>query len=293
MNRITILFLSGFFLAGCSGEKSTDAYGHFEAIETIISSEATGKLIYVDLAQGQSIRKDQHVATVDSTQPALQKQELLARRLSVQSRIASADAQISVVQQQLDNLALDLRRMQNMFEENAATQKQIDDLTGAEKILQKQLNAARAQRSAVLAERQALDANLALLNEQLRRCRIVNPIDGMVLEKYVEAYEMTTVGRPLYKIANLSELILRVYISGAQLSALKIGEKCTVRIDDDKKDKSYPGTITWISDTAEFTPKIIQTKEERINLVYAVKVRVKNDGAIKIGMPGEVTFNSI
>ncbi|MBN1561632.1 HlyD family efflux transporter periplasmic adaptor subunit [candidate division KSB1 bacterium] len=290
MNRIATLFLAGFLLADCAGQKSPDAYGVFEAAETMVSAEVSGKLIHLDLLEGQLLRKGQHVATVDSTLPALQKQELLARRQSVRAKMVNAEAQIAVVQQQIDNMQVDLQRVRNMLQDDAATRKQLDDLVGADKILNKQLNAARAQRQTVVAELAAVNSNLDLISEQMRRCRVINPIDGTVLNKYCEAFEMTAAGKPLYKIANLDEMTLRIYISGAQMSAVKIGSSCTVRIDDGKKYIDYPGTIIWISDSAEFTPKIIQTKQDRVTLVYAVKVRVANDGAIKIGMPGEVIF---
>lgn len=291
MKKILIFLVLGIMLLGCSSQKDSDAFGNFEAIETIVSSEANGKLLFMNLVEGQHVAQGEHVATIDTTLPAMQKQELLARRQSVLSKIASADAQIAVVQQQLDNLHVDLNRVQNMLNDDAATQKQLDDLTGGEKILHKQLDAAEAQRRAVTSELKALDANLSLLDEQLNRCFVLNPVEGIVLDKYSERYEMTAAGKPLYKIANLNELTLRAFVSGGQLDAIKIGETCTVRIDDGKQYKDFPGTITWISDTAEFTPKIIQTKEERINLVYAVKIRVTNEnGAIKIGMPGEVIF---
>lgn len=293
MKKNMTLLLAGLLLTGCSTEKKIDAYGNFEAVEIMVSAEANGKLLTFNLQEGQVIEAGQLAAAVDSTLPALQKQELQARQQSIRSRTASADAQIGVVQQQLENLQVDLERVQNMLNDEAATQKQLDDLIGAEKILKKQLTAARAQRGAVAAEGQALEAKLALINEQLLRCRVYNPVAGTVLEKYSEAGEMTAAGRPLYKIAGLTELILRVYVSGGQLSALKIGQPCIVRIDADTKYINLSGRITWISDTAEFTPKIIQTKEERINLVYAVKVCVPNpDGLIKIGMPGEVIFQS-
>ncbi len=286
-----LLILLGIILAGCSSQKSPDAFGNFEAIETIVSSEANGKILYMSFVEGQHVAKDEHIATVDTTLAALQKQELSARRHAVLSKIASADAQIAVVQQQVDNLDVDLERVQNMLKDDAATQKQLDDLTGAKKVLQKQLEAAQAQRRAVTAELDALDANLAVVEEQLRRCFVKNPVDGVVLEKYSELYEMTAAGKPLYKIANLNELMLRAFVSGGQLNSVKIGQQCTVRIDNGDQFIDTPGTVSWISDTAEFTPRIIQTKEERVNLVYAVKIRVNNEnGAIKIGMPGEVLF---
>jgi HlyD family secretion protein len=293
MKKVVKSVLAALLVAGCASKKSADAYGNFESVETIVSSEVNGRLIALPIVEGQLLSKGQYVAAIDSTVPALQKRELLARRKAVLSKIAGADAQIAVVRQQLENLQIDLRRVQNMLKDDAATQKQLDDLTGSEKVLQRQLVAAQAQRRAIVSELDAVDANLALLNEQLNRCRILNPIDGVVLEKYSEVHEVTAAGKPLYKIANLDTVVLRIYVSGGQLAALKIGQRCSVRIDNGKEELEYPGIVTWISDTAEFTPKIIQTREERVNLVYAVKVLVKNEeGVIKIGMPGEVVFTS-
>lgn len=293
MKKSVNFILAAILLAGCVSRKLADAYGNFESVETIVSSEANGKFTALSIIEGQRLKKGQYVAAIDSTVPALQKQELLARRKAVLSRITEAEAQISVVRQKLDNLLVDLRRVQNMLKDDAATKKQLDDLTGSEKVLRMQLKAVQAQRKAVVSELDALEANLALINEQLSRCRILNPVNGVVLEKYSEVHEVTAPGKPIYKIANLDTMVLRIYVSGGQLASLKIGQTCTVRIDSGKKELEYPGTIMWISDTAEFTPKIIQTRKERVNLVYAVKVRVGNeDGAIKIGMPGEVVFSS-
>ena len=158
--------------------------------------------------------------------------------------------------------------------------------------MQKQIRSAAAQEQAVQAELSALDAKRALLDEQIRRSVIINPVSGTVLEQYTECFEMTAPGKPLYKIANLQDMQLKVYVSGGQLQQLKIGADCTVLIDDADNFIEIPGKISWISSQAEFTPKIIQTKEERINLVYAVKIRIQNDGAVKIGMPGEVIFSA-
>ena len=294
MKKTIFLLLSTgliFSVSGCGSKKSADAYGNFEAVEIIVSSEANGKLLQFNLTEGQAIAEGQEAALVDTTLSALQQSEGAARKQSALSRLSGADAQVAVVKQQLENLRIDLRRVQNMVHDDAATQKQLDDLIGAEKVLTQQLGAAQAQRNAIASEIKAIDANLGLIEEQLKRCHVINPVSGTVLEKYGEAFEMTAVGKPLYKIGNLDALTLRVYVSGGQMNRLKIGQECTARIDNGKKYLEFPGVITWISDTAEFTPKIIQTKEERVNLVYAVKVRVGNpDGMIKIGMPGEVIF---
>lgn len=290
MNKMLILFAAALFV-GCSGHKNAaDAYGNFEATEVIISAEANGTLLSFKAQEGETLSAGAVIGLIDTTLIALQKRELLAQREALNSQVAGADAQIAMTQQKLDNLQVDLTRIENMVKDKAAPQKQLDDLSGAKKVANKQLAAAQASRNAAAAQIKALDAKQALIDEQLARCRIVNPIDGTVLETYVEPFEMTAAGRPLYKIADLKTMTLKVYAPGADLHRIQLGAPCTVRIDAGKKYRNYNGRIAWISSKAEFTPKIIQTKEERINLVYAVKIDVPNDGAIKIGMPGEVIF---
>ena len=293
MKKILIIAAFAGLLFGCSDNKSAaDAYGNFEATDVIVSAEASGKLLDFEVQEGDSAAAGEIVGLIDTTMLNLQKKELDSQREVLQSQLTAAQAQIAMAQQKLENTRLDLSRVQKMVLDDAATQKQLDDLEAAEKVMQKQVDAARAQANAVSAQIKALKARAALLDEQLLRCRIVNPLNGIVLKKYVEAFEMTAAGKPLYKIADLSSMILKVYVSGGQLHNLNLGKTCTVRIDDGKKFIEFPGRITWISSQAEFTPKIIQTKEERVDLVYAVKINVQNDGAIKIGMPGEVLFDS-
>lgn len=291
MRKIALLCFAGLLIAGCTHQtKLADAYGNFEATEVIVSSEATGKLIMLATDEGDLLNAGQHVATVDTTLLALQKKELLAHLAATGAQIRQVDAQMSVIDQQLVNLDKDLVRAEALVAGNAAPQKQLDDVTGAQDVLKKQLQAAVTQKQSAVSERNAMSARLDLLKEQIARCRIINPIDGRVLGTYVEQFEMTAPGKPLYKIANLEKMELKIYISGGRLNQIKIGQSCQVRVDDGKSYKTYPGTIQWIAGEAEFTPKFIQTKEERIDLVYAVKVAVHNDGAIKIGMPGEVIF---
>ncbi|MCD4698085.1 MAG: HlyD family efflux transporter periplasmic adaptor subunit, partial [Bacteroidales bacterium] len=175
--------------------------------------------------------------------------------------------------------------------DGAATQKQLDDITGAIDLIDSQISSIKTQYSAVLSELEVINTQVEQVEESIRKCHIYNPVEGTVLEKYAEENEITTFGKPLYKLADTREMVLRVYVSGLQLAHLKIGQEVEVLVDDDKKtNRSMTGQISWISESAEFTPKIIQTKEERINMVYAIKVRVKNDGSLKIGMPGEVNF---
>jgi HlyD family secretion protein len=291
MKKIILLCIVTLFTAGCSRRsKLADAYGNFEANEVIVSSESTGKLIAMALNEGDLLNAGQYVATVDTAILVLQKKELLAHLVSMNAQIRQVEDQISVIDQQLLNLEKDLSRTEVLVAGNAAPQKQLDDLNGAQKVLKKQRRAALAQKESAVSEKNAVAANLELLNEQIFRSRIINPINGRVLETYSEQFEMTATGKPLYKIANLEEMQLKVYVSGGQLGQIKIGQTCQVRVDNGKNYITFPGKILWISNEAEFTPKFIQTKEERIDLVYAVKVTVKNDGTIKIGMPGEVIF---
>lgn len=291
MKTLWILLSVLLMITRCSRDRfEADAYGNFEAVETLISAENTGKVLKFAVQKGQNVSKGDIAAIIDTTILVLQKDELLAKKSSVESQLESANAQIAVVNQQLANLRIDLERVQKMVKDQAATQKQLDDLLGQEKILKNQLTAAHAQKQAVVAELQAVEAKQSQLNEQLRRCSVVNPVDGTILNTYVNKNELTAAGKPLYKIASLDTLELVTYVSGGDLHVIRIGQDCTVRIDDNDEYIEYNGTVIWISDQAEFTPKMIQTKEERVNLVYAVKILVPNDGRIKVGMPGEVIF---
>jgi len=268
-----------------------DAYGNFESDETLVSSEMNGKLLSFTINEGDVLTKNLTVGLVDTIMVWLQKDQLVAQRSKIAANLNSIDAQINVLKQQKENLSVDLIRIQNMMSTGAATQKQLDDITGQLKVIDDQIAATLAQKNAASKDINVVNSNQQLLNEQLAKCHITNPIDGTVLEKYAEPGEVTAAGKPLYKIADLKTILLRVYVSGGQLEKVKIGNSCTVMIDQGKKEyKSYPGTITWVSNQAEFTPKIIQTKEERVNMVYAVKISVPNDGTVKIGMPGEVLF---
>lgn len=175
-----------------------------------------------------------------------------------------------------------------MFAENAATKRQVDEIDGKVSVIQEQIKSVQTQNAPIVNEVKSIDVQIEKINDQIQKSKIINPIKGTVLAKYSEPNEVTAFGKPLYKIADISEMILRVYISETQLSQIKVGQNVTVKIDAEKEMKSFPGTISWIASSAEFTPKVVQTKEERVNLVYAVKVNVKNDGSLKIGMPAEM-----
>lgn len=292
LKLMAILAIFVVFGSCTESEPVADAYGNFEAEEILISAEANGKILSFEIDEGEKLTNSQFVALVDTILPALQMEELKAQRAKILASISNIDAQKKIIEQQKENLQIDLERVENMFESGASTQKQIDDLTGHLKVLDRQLTAYDAQKVSVAKELKILDSKYLLLNEQLSKCRVLNPKKGIVLEKYAKQGEITAAGKPLYKMADLDQIILKAYVSGAQLHQVKIGETCKVSIDKgEKKYLDFEGTITWISSQAEFTPKIIQTKEERVNMVYAIKVVVKNDGTIKLGMPGEVYLN--
>ncbi|MFO7368718.1 MAG: HlyD family efflux transporter periplasmic adaptor subunit [Bacteroidales bacterium] len=292
MKHTTIFIFAAALLASCNNQSEmADAYGTFEATEVIVSAETGGRILQFDVAEGTVIEKGTVIVTIDTTLLHLQKTELYAGINSVKTRMSTTDAQNQILNQQIANLNINISRIANMLKDDAATQKQYDDLTGQVAVLQKQIAANNSQKASVGAELQVFASKMATLNEQLKRSYVKSPLTGTVLEKYAEAGELTAPGKPLAKMAELSVIKLKVYVSGAQLGAVKTGAECTVRIDDGKKGyQSFPGTISHISDKAEFTPKIIQTKEERVTLVYAVTIEVSNNGAMKSGMPGEAIF---
>jgi HlyD family secretion protein len=292
MKAKIILIALTISLYGCQKKSGqADAYGNFEATEVVVSSESGGKILKFDIDEGIKIDSGSLIALVDTTLLHLQKAEINAGMQSVMTRLNSIAAQNSILNQQIDNINVNVARTENMLKDNAATKKQYDDLTGQIAVLQKQIVANNTQKQSVGAELSVLEARKATLNEQSERCSVESPLKGTVLEKYAEAGEITAPGKPLVKIANLSVIKLKVYVSGAQLGKIKTGQQCTVRIDNGEKGySSFTGTVTNISDKAEFTPKIIQTKEERVTLVYAVTIEISNDGSMKSGMPGEVIF---
>ncbi len=290
MKNIKILFLAGITgsLFSCSNGEKADGYGNFEATEITISSEANGKLEFLNLEEGQVLEKGTVVGLVDTVQPYLNKQQLLASKATVASKSGGVWSQVSVLNQQLQTAKTEQQRVQNMFDENAATQRQLDQANSQVDVLKKQIQNVETQNAPIVNELKSIDAKVAQIEEQIDNSKITNPIKGTVLTKYAEPGEIVSFGKPLYKIANLEEMTLRVYVSETQLSNIKVGQQVTVKIDSGETMKDYNGIINWVSSSAEFTPKIIQTKEERVNLVYAVKVTVKNNGSLKIGMPAEM-----
>ncbi len=278
--------------ASCSDRnKKSDAYGTFEATEVIVSSEVMGKIMKFNIEEGQTLKTGELTGLIDTTDLSLSRAQLRARKKAVISKLDNVSTQIKVYEQQKDNLLIDKNRIENLMKDKAATQKQFDDIEGGIKVVDKQISAVKSQAQGIIDEANAMDVQIEQINENIRKCYLVNPVTGTVLTKYVEENEVTAFGKPLYKIADLTSMELKVYVSGSQLPNIKIGDEVEVQIDKDAtKNRKLSGKISWISSTSEFTPKTIQTKEERVNLVYAVKVRLENDGSLKIGMPGEVNF---
>lgn len=306
---LSIVVASVLLTACNSNGNDFDASGTFEADEVIVSSELSGKITSFNLDEGMMIPKDSIIGTIDATNIALQKEQVEASIEALNQKTADVSPQVKLLQDQiavqksqLDNLLHERTRIENLLKADAATQKQLDDINNNIDVLNKQINVTQqqinvqqnniaTQNRGILSESKPLSKRAAQLKDQLDKANIVNPIKGTVITKYAEAGEVTNAGKALYKIADLSEITLRAYITGGQLSEVKLGQQVKVLVDDgDDKYKEFPGTITWVSDKAEFTPKTIQTKEERANLVYAMKIKVKNDGTMKIGMYGEVKF---
>jgi HlyD family secretion protein len=289
MKYLLIIAMSLLLFSCGNGEDKADAFGNFEAVETIISAEASGKLVEFILEEGDKLEKDQFVGLVDTTQLFLKKEQLEASINTIKTKYQSVIAQVEVIEEQRKNALKDKERIEKMFADKAATQKQVDDINGAISVLDRQMDQIETQNSTIFSELKGLDIQLLQVEDLLDKSKIINPINGTVLVKYAEQDEITGAGKPLYKIANLEKMILRAYISGAQLSEFKIGDEVKVSyIAGEDKMNETTGRISWISSKAEFTPKIIQTREESVSMVYAVKIMVDNKGEIKIGMPGEV-----
>ncbi len=294
MKTISYLILAAcaFSMLSCGKTKdSLDANGTFEATEIIVSSEAAGKLMQFDIQEGQILETGAQVGYIDSIQLSLRKSQLQASMKALDIRRPDTRKQIAAIEQQIATAKTEKTRVINLLKANAANQKQLDDINGQIAVLEKQLDAQKSTLSiadrGIGGDNAALGFQVEQLNDQISKCRIINPIKGTVLVKYSEAGEVAVPGKALFKVADLGQMILRAYVTSAQLSKIKAGQSVKVFADFgiDKK-REYAGTISWISARSEFTPKTIQTQDERANLVYAVKVRITNDGYLKIGMYG-------
>ena len=288
----TLLFLSLILILGaCStNQTKSDAFGNFETDEVIISSENSGKILMTAFVEGEKVAKGAVMAVTDTVNMALQREQLMAQKASVLAEKAGLFAQIAVSDQLIVNVQKDQSRIRKMIADGAATPKQLDDVDGQIALAEKQKKAFAAQIMATERRGEAIEAQIAVVNERIGVSVVKAPISGTILEKYSLTGELATPGKPLYKMANIDSLILRVYVSGPQLTQVKTGKQVKVLIDSTSGIKELSGKVEWVSSDAEFTPKIIETREERVKLVYAVKVRVPNDGSLKIGMPGEIKF---
>lgn len=319
-----ILLAAIFALSSCNNsDDSYDASGTFEADELMVTAKANGTILQLNVEEGQQLRLNEKVGEIDPKNVQLQKEQVVASMDAIeqktssalpqiqvlQSQISGQSANVSILQEQLQNAVRERNRTANLVAKDAATKKQLDDANGQIKVIQKQIIAAQSQLSvlqqqisttkenvsiqnrAILSERKPTEKKVEQIDEQLKNNTIESPISGMVLTKYLNQGEFASVGKPIFKMANLDIMTLKTFITGDQLPKLKVGQKVTVLIDaGEGKTKQLPGTVYWISSKAEFTPKTIQTKNERANLVYAVKIHVKNDGYLKIGMYGDVKF---
>jgi len=311
MNKLIVtLIATGVLFTACNrNAQKFDASGTFEVDEVIVSAEQNGKILSFNVFEGQAIAREHVVGIIDAENLSLQKEQIQAsiaalhdKTADVRPQVKLLQEQLAVQQSQLNTMQRERTRTENLLKQDAATGKQLDDMNSNIEVLQKQMDVTRqqinvqltntnTQNRTVLSEKKPLEKRVAQLSDQINKAQIINPVSGTVITKYAEAGEVTSAGKALYKIANLDTLTLRAYITGTQLPQIKLNQMVKVMIDSGAKAyREYPGTITWVSDKAEFTPKTIQTKEERANLVYAIKVRVKNDGYLKIGMYGEVLF---
>jgi HlyD family secretion protein len=299
MKKTKLISLILLLLSMVSCKEKTnnhDASGSFEAKETIIAAEATGKILLLNIEEGQTLDSGQLVGSIDSTQLQLSKLQLVQNKKAILSGRPEANTQVEALKTELSNAISDHSRTEKLVKAGVASQKQLDDETAKIATLRARINAQesslRTTTSSLNEQGSAVDVQMREINDQLKKCAIVNPVKGTVLTKYAEQYEMAVLGKPLYKIADISTIILRAYITGDQLHQVKLGQRVKVFTDDGQGGyKEMEGLITWVNDKAEFTPKTIQTKNERANLVYAIKVNVKNDGFLKLGMYGEVMWS--
>jgi len=289
--KSAIVILSIGIFGSCKEEKTADAYGNFEDDAVIVSAENAGKLISYKIDEGQTLKKGETVGVIDTTQLHLKKQVLMASMKTIDSKARSVESQRTVLQEQLDVLLTNQKRIRKMYKDGAATQKQLDDINGEVRITKQKIDNIKIQKNSVLAEKQSIQAQIKQTDDLIQKCIVKNPIDGTVLINFVKEAEFVGPGKPLYSVQDVNNLTLKAYVSETQLTSIKIGQKVKVEVDALKGTQTLDGTIYWVSSEAEFTPKQIQTKEERRNLVYAIKIRVNNaNGILKIGMPANVNF---
>ena len=291
-----VIYIAMALLAiSCTKEAEFDAQGTFEATEVVVSSEATGRILNFNIEEGMAIVANQAVGTIDSLQLHLQRKQLVAQQSALLASRPDVKKQVAALREQIAKQKTELRRVDNMLRDGAATQKQKDDIKAQIKILEGQLEAQLStldkNTSTINGNSVVLEAQIAALDDRISKCRIISPVGGTVLVKYAEAGELASAGKPLMKVANLEDIYLRAYFTSDQLSKVNLGDEVKVVADFGGTERyDYTGRVAWISSESEFTPKTIQTKDSRANLVYAVKIAVENDGRLKIGLAGEVVL---
>lgn len=280
-------------LTSCNGGKEkSDAYGNFEAVEVVVSSEVNGLITSASVVEGNEVGVGQVLCTIDSLQNRLRIDQMQGMKEATQSKVGTIEAQIAVLQAQKQTADKDYARISAMLKDGAATQRDYDNVSGQLNVINRQIAQAKSQLVGIQGELKSLTSQESQVTDMVNKSVVKSPIAGTILDKYIEKGELAVPGKQLYKIADTKTLVLKVYVSGSLLPKVVVGKKVAVYIDKDKKsNEKLEGVVTWVSPQAEFTPKIIQTKEERVDLVYAVKVNVPNDGRLKIGMPGSVVFN--
>lgn len=295
MRHIFIYAAAAIAFAACGDKNEFDASGTFEATEITVSAESTGRILRFDVEEGMPVKAGAEVGVIDSLQLHLQREQLKAQQAALLKSRPDVQKQASSLREQIAKQKTELQRVNNMLRDGAATQKQADDINAQIRILESQLSATLStlgNSTATINENAtALDAQIAILDDRIAKCRIASSVSGTVLVKYAEAGETAAAGKPLFKVADLDNIYLRAYFTSDQLSRLKLGNKVKVTADFGGGERfDYEGRIAWIASESEFTPKTIQTKDSRANLVYAVKIAVKNDGRLKIGLYGEVSL---
>ncbi len=296
--NVSLIILPAFaiLMMSCGKSKNTfDASGSFESEETIISAEGSGVINEFNIEEGDQLLPGTVIGYIDTIQLYLKKKQLEAQMIALDVKKPNVAVQLAALQEQLRTAQTEQIRIKNLVKADAATTKQLDDINASIDIIKKQIDALRSTlnitSSSIDKESLPIQIQIEQINDQIQKCKIVNPVKGTVLTKYAEKFETTMPGKPLYKIADLTTILLRTYITGDQLPLLKLNQKVVVSTDDGKGGfKQTDGIVIWINDKAEFTPKTIQTKDERANMVYATKISVKNDGTYKIGMYGEINF---
>ncbi len=288
---VSAILLATMLVSCNNGKTVADAFGNFETGEVLISAEESGRLLELSISEGDYVQPKVALGFIDTTMLLIKRKQLLASRQALETKLNQISKTAAVQKAQADLMQKELQRALKLAAGDAITAQNLDRVEGEERIARRQLEQILTQTEQVRAEQKVIDAQIEQINEQIRRSVIMSPIAGTVLQKYAEEGELVAAGKPLFKVANLNDVYLRAYVSGGQLSEIAIGQQVIVRFDKGKADfYETSGVVSWIASSAEFTPKIIQTKDERVDLVYAIKVKVENNGQIKIGMPGEVIF---